>query len=71
MVGTPSLLARSGGGWDEAQRGSRGPAEQEDGRKRKMREMVESLEPGEKLEQGVEDVSALECKIEIGKQRLT
>ncbi|CED84753.1 Transcription initiation factor TFIID, subunit TAF12 (also component of histone acetyltransferase SAGA) [Phaffia rhodozyma] len=68
-LGTPSLVARSGSGWDEASRagGMGGPKKDEvagngagdwtkEGRKRKLREVVESVEKGEKLEDEVEDL---------------
>lgn len=71
-LGTPSLVARSGGGWDEASRaGSMGGQKKDevggngagdwtkDGRKRKLREVMESVDKGEKLEDEVEDVRCL------------
>jgi len=59
VVGTPSLLQRQGTGWDEATRagGAGNQGAVADMRKRKMREVVDSVEKGEKLEDGVEDVS--------------
>ncbi|KAL7411814.1 transcription initiation factor TFIID subunit A-domain-containing protein [Mrakia frigida] len=58
VVGTPSLLQRQGTGWEEATRaggaGNQGAAG--DMRKRKIREVVDSVEKGEKLEEGVEDL---------------
>lgn len=59
-MGTPSLLARSGQGWDEASRAgiqAKSDLGTLEGRKRKIREVLEEVEKGEKLEDGVEDVS--------------
>jgi hypothetical protein len=61
MMGTPSLLQRSGQGWDEASRAgvqAKSDLGTIEGRKRKIREVLEEVEKGEKLEDGVEDVSA-------------
>ena len=59
MMGTPSLLQRSGQGWDEASRAgvqAKNDLGTIEGRKRKIREVLEEVEKGEKLEDGVEDV---------------
>lgn len=58
-MGTPSLLQRAGQGWDEASRAgvqAKSDLGTVEGRKRKIREVLEEVEKGEKLEDGVEDV---------------